>query len=383
MNEKKSLFEMMNPKQAFVFGIVEGVLVLCTIGFFILLLGGVDMSSSSNERTVRTGDTDAAVPTVAAPSNVTIPEVTKDDHIRGNKDAEITIVEYSDIECPFCSRYHDTMKQIIDLYGDDVRWVYRHFPLDQLHPNARPVAIASECAAEQGAFWEFVDLASTRQGNLNESGIQQVAEDIDLNISKFLSNFYSGSAAYSLTWANGNHSQTSTANDESLREFPLAWDTRHNFSFNFTFMVGAGEEFYIPFTEAVLPLHDFSVNFLYNLSSGSPYTPVDENDNLSLDTNSVFKPFTASANLKFTKNFALGKNMKLRFYANIANLFNKDNYVNVYAKTGDPFDSGADLDFDHDGFIDPTTSSVYGARDRNPANITAGRTFTFGLTYIW
>lgn len=206
---------------------------------------------------------------------------------------------------------------------------------------------------------------------------------IDLNVSKFLANFYSGSVAYSLTWANGNHSQTSTANDESLREFPLAWDTRHNFSFNFAFIVGAGEEFYIPFTEAVLPLQDFSVNFVYNLSSGSPYTPVDENNNLSLDTNSVFKPFTSSANLKFTKNFVLGKNMKLRFYTNIVNLFNKDNYNNVYAKTGDPFDSGADLDFNDDGFIDPTTESVYGAFDKNPANITAGRTFTFGLTYLW
>ncbi|MCK5051506.1 MAG: TonB-dependent receptor [Candidatus Cloacimonetes bacterium] len=206
---------------------------------------------------------------------------------------------------------------------------------------------------------------------------------IDLNISKFLSNFFSGSAAYSLTWANGNHSETSTDNEESLREFPLEWDTRHNFSFNFTFIVGAGEEFYIPFTEAVLPLRDFSVNFLYNLASGSPYTSEDEYGNASLDTNSEIQPYTASANLKFTKNFALGKNMKLRFYANILNLFDKENVNDVYAKTGDPYSSGDDLDFNDDGFIDPTTSSVYGALDTNPANIVAGRTYSFGLTYIW
>lgn len=206
---------------------------------------------------------------------------------------------------------------------------------------------------------------------------------IDLNISKFLSNFFSGSAAYSLTWANGNHSVTSTNNEESLREFPLSWDIRHNFNFNVTFKVGAGEEFYIPFTKTVLPLQDFSVNFLYNLASGYPYTPIDEDDNPSLETNSVTAPSTYSANMKFTKNFTFGKNMKLRFYANISNLFNRDNYNSVYAKTGDPYSSGVDLDFDGDGYIDPNTTSVYSTRDMNPGNISSSRTYSFGLTYIW
>ncbi len=206
---------------------------------------------------------------------------------------------------------------------------------------------------------------------------------IDLNLRKFLSNFFSGSAAYSLTWANGNHSVTSTSNEESLREFPLSWDIRHNFNFNFTFKVGAGEEFYIPFTETVLPLHDFSVNFLYNFASGYPYTPIDENDNPSLETNSVIAPYTANANMKFTKNITFGKNMKLRFYANISNLFNRDNYNFVYAKTGDPYSSGVDLDFDGDDYVDPNTSSAYSARDMNPGNISSGRTYSFGLTYIW
>ena len=206
---------------------------------------------------------------------------------------------------------------------------------------------------------------------------------LDLNISKFLSNFFSGSAAYSLTWANGNHSTTSTNNDESLREFPLNWDTRHNFSFNFTFKVGTGEEYYIPFTETVLPLQDFSVNFLYSLSSGTPYTPHDENNEPSLETNSVFAPSTANANIKFTKNFSLGKDMQLRFYANISNLFDKDNFNYVYPITGNPYASGIDLDPDGDGYIDPNTISARDLIDRNPANVAAGRTYSFGLTYIW
>ncbi|MBT3754828.1 MAG: TonB-dependent receptor [Candidatus Cloacimonetes bacterium] len=208
---------------------------------------------------------------------------------------------------------------------------------------------------------------------------------IDLNISKFLSNFFSGSAAYSLTWANGNHSETTTDNDESLREFPLEWDTRHNFNFNITFKVGAGEEFYIPFTEAVLPLQDFSINFLYNLASGSPYTPhslINGEDTPDLNVNSAFAPHTANANLKFTKNFSFGKNMKIRCYANISNLFNKDNFNSVYPITGNPYDEGVDLEL-AGGYYDQNLGSIYSEFDRDPSKVAAGRTYSFGLTYIW
>ena len=89
--------------------------------------------------------------------------VTSSDHIKGDTNAFITIVEYSDSECPFCKRFHNTMNQVIDEYGTDgdVAWVYRQFPLDTLHPkNARAIAVASECAAELGgneAFWQFTD----------------------------------------------------------------------------------------------------------------------------------------------------------------------------------------------------------------------------------
>lgn len=88
--------------------------------------------------------------------------VTEEDHIRGSLDAPVKIVEYADFECPFCNRFHDTMKQVVDEYpGDQVAWVYRHFPIDQLHPkNARKVAVISECVNElagEDAFWQFTD----------------------------------------------------------------------------------------------------------------------------------------------------------------------------------------------------------------------------------
>lgn len=94
---------------------------------------------------------------------VEVKPVNDSDHIRGNKDAEITIVEYSDFECPFCAKFHDTMEQIMADYESTgkVAWVYRHFPLDQIHPDARPAAEASECVAELGgddAFWNYSKL---------------------------------------------------------------------------------------------------------------------------------------------------------------------------------------------------------------------------------
>lgn len=88
-----------------------------------------------------------------------VPQVTDSDHIRGNKNANVTLVEYTDLECPFCKSFHPTMQQVLKTYGDKVRWVYRHFPLS-FHANAQKEAEAAECAAELGgkeAFWSFVD----------------------------------------------------------------------------------------------------------------------------------------------------------------------------------------------------------------------------------
>lgn len=82
----------------------------------------------------------------------------KEDHYKGSKNADIVIYEFSDFECPFCSRVHPTLNNVIEKY-DNVAWVYRHLPLN-FHPQAMPSAIASECIAEEegnDAFWSFAD----------------------------------------------------------------------------------------------------------------------------------------------------------------------------------------------------------------------------------
>lgn len=150
-------------------------------------------------------DSSASTPTAVAPQAQQVAEqdagkalenmkpVSSDDHIRGNPDAPIKIVEYSDTECPFCKRFHETMNQIIDEYGDTgkVAWVYRHFPLDQLHQKARKEAEALECAGAQGGndtFWKYADRLyeiTPSNDRLDPVELPKIAQYIGIDVSKF------------------------------------------------------------------------------------------------------------------------------------------------------------------------------------------------------
>lgn len=127
--------------------------------------------------------------------------VTTVDHIKGNPDAPIKIVEYSDFECPFCQQFHRTLTQVMDKYGADgeVAWVFRQFPIEQLHSKAPAVAMASECVAELGgndAFWQFTDsyfeVTLTNNRTDIEKVIPQLVQEIGINQSDFQTCFESG-----------------------------------------------------------------------------------------------------------------------------------------------------------------------------------------------
>ena len=130
-----------------------------------LIAGAIYLSGNKAPVAATTDDpNDAALPTGS-----TVAPVTEDDHIRGNPNAPIVLVEYSDYDCPFCKNFHETMNQIMTEYGTDgkVAWVYRHFPLEQLHQNAPKIAAASECVTELGgndAFWTFTDQVFGERG---------------------------------------------------------------------------------------------------------------------------------------------------------------------------------------------------------------------------
>lgn len=180
------------PKQTFVFGLVGGLLTLCTLGFFIML-GVVFMGSDSGlayNGGSNTNNGGANQPAGAGqqpqgqqkPAADPAPVDEDVDHIRGAEDAVVTIIEYSDFQCPFCGRFHPTMQKLLQNYGDKVRWVYRHFPLESIHPNARSLAHASECAGEQNKFWEFADAVIVDNG---AAGVNSYATKVGLNIGKF------------------------------------------------------------------------------------------------------------------------------------------------------------------------------------------------------
>ena len=129
-----------------------------------------------------------------------IAPVSSNDHIRGNPNAPIKIVEYSDTECPFCKRFHDTMKQVMEEYGKEgkVAWVYRNFPLDQLHSKARNEAIALECAGDQGGnekFWQYTDRLfeiTPSNNGLDPAELPKIAQYVGLNVDTFNSCLTSG-----------------------------------------------------------------------------------------------------------------------------------------------------------------------------------------------
>ena len=159
----------------------------------ILITGAIFYAgnNSSNSQTAPVGNIapeQAPSPSFGGGSSDNIRPVSSEDHIKGDINALVKIVEFSDTECPFCKRFHPTMQQLIDEYGESgqVAWVYRHFPLDQLHSKARREAAATELAYELGgndAFWAYLDRMfeiTPANDGLDLSLLPQIAEDIGL-----------------------------------------------------------------------------------------------------------------------------------------------------------------------------------------------------------
>jgi protein-disulfide isomerase len=108
-------------------------------------------------------------------------EVTEKDHIQGNSDAPITLVEYGDYECPHCGRAHLILKRIQHRFGDQIRLVFRNFPLKQMHPMAEPAAETAEFAATQGKFWETHDAIFENQKSLSPEFLFELAERVGVS----------------------------------------------------------------------------------------------------------------------------------------------------------------------------------------------------------
>lgn len=174
------------------------VKLLTTLVSITLILTIVNLSATINlydkinnlENINPTQNTGSQI-TQPAPANTPQPLKIKvsadDDPVQGYKDAPITIIEFSDFQCPYCAKFYtQTLPQIKENYIDTgkVKFVYRDFPLS-FHPYAKKAAEAAECAHEQGKFWEFHDKIYENQNTLNNESLKQYAIDLGLNKDQF------------------------------------------------------------------------------------------------------------------------------------------------------------------------------------------------------
>ncbi|MFA7309096.1 MAG: thioredoxin domain-containing protein [Patescibacteria group bacterium] len=113
------------------------------------------------------------------------PRVTEEDHALGPQDAPVTIIEYSDFQCPYCAQLEPVLNEIMQDYPNQIKLVYRHFPLEGIHPLATPSAIASEAAGKQGKFWEMHDLLFANQDTLDIGSFTSFAKLLQLDMSRF------------------------------------------------------------------------------------------------------------------------------------------------------------------------------------------------------
>jgi protein-disulfide isomerase len=125
-----------------------------------------------------------------------IPDLAEDvdperDHIRGPADAPVTLLEYGDFECPYCGRAEETIRELLVSAGSDVRYVWRHLPLNDVHPRAQLAAEATEAAADQGRFWEMHDALLADQDALRVSDLERVAAEIGLDVERFTDDLHS------------------------------------------------------------------------------------------------------------------------------------------------------------------------------------------------
>ena len=177
MRQEKEIAKELAKKKKIKEYIIFGIIIAVIIGGFVFV--GVKFGKNSGF--------EASVLPVNA--------ISDSDWIKGNKESKITLIEYSDFQCPACVSYYPIIKQVIDSYGDKLVFAYRHFPLSQ-HKNAELAAITAEAAGRQGKFWEMHDAIFNNQKEWSENSnakelFIKYAGDISLNIEQLKSDMTS------------------------------------------------------------------------------------------------------------------------------------------------------------------------------------------------
>ena len=167
--------------------VAAAVVAFAAVGIFVLGMFthsvAFDNGGGSTVQVVQGGEGAAAGPT---PTVGPVEVSADDDPAIGPEDAPVTIIEFSDFQCPYCARFQtETLPQILSNYGDRVRFVYRDFPLVSLHANALKAAEASECADDQEAYWKYHDLLFQNQSALDDASLKNYAASLGLDTAAF------------------------------------------------------------------------------------------------------------------------------------------------------------------------------------------------------
>jgi len=187
MSNKKNYQKNEEGKNNFVVGITTAIAVIAIVGFFIVLSLYLKQDKEELAEALPIVPTEQVVQKQAPsapPAKVEV-QVSGEDHFRGDINAPVTIVEFSDFQCPYCSSFHQTMLKIVQDFPKKVKWVYKHFPLDSIHPFARKAAEASECAADQNKFWEYTDELFVKQSQISPALFTEIAGTTELDINQF------------------------------------------------------------------------------------------------------------------------------------------------------------------------------------------------------
>lgn len=176
---------------AFVFPII----FIVGLGLGFLVRGWVPLPGTAQTTSagVAAGSNPAAAVAQSNPDvPVETPQIVRyevpvdDDPYLGSEAAPITIIEFSDYECPYCRQWHsEVYTKLLDTYGDQIRFVYRDFPLESIHVNAKPAAEAANCANEQGFFWEYHDLLFSMELGLSSEAYQEYANQLGMDEEAF------------------------------------------------------------------------------------------------------------------------------------------------------------------------------------------------------
>lgn len=179
-------------------GVVLGLLVGAGTGFAV----GRTTAPDDVARPAAAPAAPATTPAAPAqPQESTPPAVVPDVAVegrpaQGDADAPVTIVEFTDYQCPYCGAFaRDTEDALLDAYGDDVRFVVRHFPITGSHQYAQKAAEAAECAFDQDRFWEYHDVLFAHQDALDEASLRRYAKEVGLDTRVFAACLASGEKA--------------------------------------------------------------------------------------------------------------------------------------------------------------------------------------------